>query len=301
MKIIHDPAVFETEKGTCWRHTSSFVGYGSGYPEEVTLRNFERLPLSTPCAVVHMLTCTMHAKYYQRRDRQTRMFGAFYIREGEMYFRSNDQILLAEPGDCVLLHPHCRNDFLHRDGNKCSYYEVVLTGAALDEMIRLYDLEHVLWLRIPDDRFFRELDPRLELLEKEQKNPLTVHRLAGLAAEVLQFLSFHAKNAPLLPVAGQIRDILEQHLAKKIKMAEVARNAGIELHDLNRIFKESFGVTPYQYLKTCRMRRGVELLRKGVSVKETAARVGYGSSKAFATEFLRVYKVTPRESCEDSN
>lgn len=299
MKIIHDPAIFEVEKGTCWRHTPSFVGYGCGYPEEVELRNFSGLitasAVSAPCVVEHMLTCTAHARYYQRRTRQTRQFAAFYIRKGEMYFRSNDRILLAGPGDCVLLHPHRQNDFLHLPGKSCIYYEIVLSGTAIEEMIRLYDLEHVLWFRIPETRFFGETDRRLALLEKESKDPLTIHRLAGIAVETLQLFSFLSRNASLPPVAEQIRDILEQHLEKEIKMAEVAGMAGVASHELNGIFKESFGVTPYHYLKNRRLGHSAELLRKGASVKEAATLIGYSNAKSFATEFLRVFGVTPRE------
>ena len=53
-------------------------------------------------------------------------------------------------------------------------------------------------------------------------------------------------------------------------------------------------MTPYQYLKKCRMVSAAELLSKGIPVKNVTDMVGYASSKSFSSEFHRFYGASPR-------
>ena len=199
MKILRDSSIFDSEKGTCWRSDPTFVGYGAGYPEQVELLNFTGRPsdASLPCRMEVMLHATMQTRYYQHRTRQTQKLSFFCICSGRMYFQSNNSVLLAEAGDCVLLKPHCRNDFLYADERQCSYYEFILTGNMLDEFLRIYNLEQVFGLKLNDEKFFRKLFERMKPPADVKPVSSIFPELTGVAFELLQRISSAVQFRPV--------------------------------------------------------------------------------------------------------
>jgi AraC-like DNA-binding protein len=61
---------------------------------------------------------------------------------------------------------------------------------------------------------------------------------------------------------------------------------------LKKLFKNIFGVGPYEYLVRKRFQKAKILLESGLSVKEVAAQVGYRPSD-FTTAFREYFGFTP--------
>ncbi|MBN2642690.1 MAG: helix-turn-helix transcriptional regulator [Victivallales bacterium] len=297
MKIIHDLDILNMERGSCWINNSTLHGYGTGYPAVAELCRFlAPREYVASCRVGHILRNTIYDKYYQRRIRQLGMLSIFYIKTGEMYFRSNEQIILAEAGDCVLLKPHSKNEFLYLPGREpCLNYELALSGALLDDIIRLYGLEHVVGFHLDADDFFEDIFNRLKELKQRKSKSVSTHYLAGIAAETLSFIAQAISQKEVQQTARLVQDLLEQNIEKKIKMQDIAKMLDVSLPKMNKQFKLTFGITPYLYLKNARLQRGAELLRKGYFVKEVAALIGYSSPKSFAAEFHRFHGISPRQ------
>lgn len=60
-------------------------------------------------------------------------------------------------------------------------------------------------------------------------------------------------------------------------------------------FKQSFGMSFSSFLEQRRITHACELLKKGVAVKETAEKVGYGSDYSFRRAFKRVVGIPPSD------
>ena len=77
-------------------------------------------------------------------------------------------------------------------------------------------------------------------------------------------------------------------------LQELARSVGINDTKLKRGFKAVYGTAPYAYLRAQRMVAARELLVvQGLSVSETAARVGYGNVSHFIDAFARHHGLRP--------
>ena len=87
---------------------------------------------------------------------------------------------------------------------------------------------------------------------------------------------------------------IRAHSASPLRIAELARLAGMSLSVFHRRFKASTGLTPLQYQKQLRLyeARSLLLYRPG-NVAAVAAQVGYQSLTQFTREYARLFGKPP--------
>lgn len=86
---------------------------------------------------------------------------------------------------------------------------------------------------------------------------------------------------------------LEQRLAEKVTLAELAEHVGIGRASVIRSFKAQLGITPFEYLLRIRLARAVDLLGTGMSGAAVACEVGFCDQSLLCRQFRRIYGVTP--------
>lgn len=86
--------------------------------------------------------------------------------------------------------------------------------------------------------------------------------------------------------------ILENY-SYPITMEQVASYVGVHRSQLFRKFKEGYGMAPQQYLIEVRLMKAQELLKKGLSVTETAYSVGFGDVTNFSRQFRQRLGMAP--------
>ena len=91
---------------------------------------------------------------------------------------------------------------------------------------------------------------------------------------------------------------LRTHLDRKVTRRSLAREFGITPEHVNALFKKHLGVTPTQFIQRERMQKAYHYLRdEGLSVKETAARVGFDDPFYFSRVFKRLMHRSPTSVC----
>ena len=89
--------------------------------------------------------------------------------------------------------------------------------------------------------------------------------------------------------------ILESYRDPTLSLDEMAKSACVSRFHFIRIFKDTKGVTPMQYLAATRMDAAMRLIQscQQMSISEVADSVGYIDRAAFARAFKRHYKIAP--------
>lgn len=78
------------------------------------------------------------------------------------------------------------------------------------------------------------------------------------------------------------------------QFSKLASLVNLSRSRLRHLFKQETGLTPVQYLKLVRLRKGEVLLRTSfLSIKEICNRVGMPSSGYFVREFRKLYGLSP--------
>ncbi|MCP4116934.1 MAG: helix-turn-helix transcriptional regulator [Desulfobacteraceae bacterium] len=91
-------------------------------------------------------------------------------------------------------------------------------------------------------------------------------------------------------------EILANNMESPPSFLELARMAGLTHNRLSLGFRETYGVTPFTYLKDIRLNRARVLLReKRGNVTEIAFSVGYGSLSHFAKAFKEKFGISPKK------
>ncbi len=87
--------------------------------------------------------------------------------------------------------------------------------------------------------------------------------------------------------------VVESDLASDLQLTEIAARIATSPRQLQRVFAEVGGTTFRQHRAYLRLDRARDHLRRGVSVSETAALVGYRHPAHFSAAFRERFGVVP--------
>ena len=158
---------------------------------------------------------------------------------------------------------------------------------------------------------FQTRDPQLEsistmlLNELEQgslSNRLYIDSLSNILA--VNLLRQHATTRPHLPVyegglpsrqLRQVLDYMDAHLAQEIKLADLAQLLDISQFHFSRLFKQSLGISPYQYLIQQRVECAKQLLKTTDRlITDIALTCGFNSHSHLSKQFRQLTGMTPK-------
>lgn len=94
----------------------------------------------------------------------------------------------------------------------------------------------------------------------------------------------------------KINQFICNHLSEDLLISSMATEIGMSKYHFARLFKESTGMSPYQYLIKCRIERAKILLRdKTARISEVASTVGFSDQSQFTRHFKRLVGATPQQ------
>lgn len=126
------------------------------------------------------------------------------------------------------------------------------------------------------------------------KNALSMHILHRYSAQKPHQRDF---EDGLEPVKLQIViNYINDYLNRDLHLAELANLVQISPYYFSRLFKQSIGVTPHQYVTQCRIEKAKQLLkRRDLSITYISQQVGFHDQSHFSKTFCKIVGVTPKK------
>ena len=158
---------------------------------------------------------------------------------------------------------------------------------------------------------FQARSPQLEsistmLLDEIQQgslsNRLYIDSLSNILA--VNLLRQHTTTRPHLPIyegglpprqLRQVLDYIDAHLDQEIKLPNLARLLDMSQFHFSRLFKQSLGISPYQYLLQQRVERAKQLLKNTDRlITDIAFACGFNSHSHLSKQFKQLTGMTPK-------
>lgn len=258
-----------------WPVLRGLLASGAGHAARTT----ERLHLGSPSRAA-LLYCVHGSGWCELRGR------IHPVRPGDLLVLPSDH-----PGVCT---PHQSNPWsvlwVEAQGERVAEYLRAMRATADLPVLRLGDAPRVVSL-------LNEVRRDLE----SPATPANVFHAAHTLAHLLSVLIQHAghpveTSAPgVSKVAAAITHMTE-HVEEPLKIGMLAELAGLSPSHFTLLFRQQTGCTPRAYLHLLRMHRAVQwLTTTALSVKEIAARLGYGDPFHFSRQFKAFSGLAPRD------
>lgn len=141
-----------------------------------------------------------------------------------------------------------------------------------------------------------------ELQQESSGSRLYIDSLTNVLA--VNLLRQHAATKPQLPIyegglplrqLQQILNYIDAHLDRDIKLADLARLLDMSQFHFSHLFKQSIGISPYQYLIQQRVERAKKLLKQTDRlIVDIALECGFNSHSHLSKKFRQFTGVTPK-------
>lgn len=143
-------------------------------------------------------------------------------------------------------------------------------------------------------------DEMLYIVHHKDETPL------HLIGHLYLFLDSLVRSSPASQAVqgGRLRDFymkeafsfIEQNFQNDISVEDIAAACGLNRSYFGKIFHESMGKTPQEFLISYRMTKATELLKlTDLSISDIGNVVGYPNQLHFSRAFKNVYGVSPRD------
>lgn len=125
---------------------------------------------------------------------------------------------------------------------------------------------------------------------------LSAHLLRHYSAEKYNLQEYKHKSSLSKYKLRQVIDYINDNLDEDLSLVQLASVVQISPYYFARLFKQSIGVAPHQYLLQCRIEKAKRLLaREDLSIAQISQQVGFNDQSCFTTKFRTFVGVTPKK------
>ena len=144
---------------------------------------------------------------------------------------------------------------------------------------------------------------KAEMIAKNSENDFYIHSLeTALAAHLIRNYSTRASTIPDCEQGLSRRQLhrsieyIQAHLDQNLSLTAIAEELGLSSYYFCRLFKQSMGISPYQYLLQQRIEQAKQLLgRSTLKVTQVALACGFANSSHLAKHFRQQTGVSPTQ------
>lgn len=201
-----------------------------------------------------------------------------------------------------MIFPGQINTYIADEQLPWKYMWIEFDGLRVKEALSVTDLRKDAPVYHSHSKELREklADEMLYIVNHPQESSF---HLIGHLYLFLDYLLQSAKSTKLVS-SGRMSDYyikeainyIEQNFQNNISIEDIAAVCGINRSYFGKIFRNSIGRSPQEFLMNYRMVKATELLKlTSLSIADVGSAVGYENQLHFSRAFKNIYGVSPRE------
>lgn len=215
--------------------------------------------------------------------------------------RGETETYQIKSGQGFMLFPHQINTYIADKTLPWEYVWLEFDGLRVKEAVEMAGLS-------PNSPVYRANSKDLakemmsEMLYIAQHADSSPFHLIGHLYLFLDYLTRSAASMNIIK-AGRLRDFyikealsyIEQNFQNDISVEDIAAICGLNRSYFGKIFRDTVGKSPQEFLMSYRMAKAAELLKlTTLSINDIGNAVGYPNQLHFSRAFKNIYKISPR-------
>ena len=216
--------------------------------------------------------------------------------------KGETRIYSVKSGQGFMIFPDQINTYIAHKQRPWEYMWIEFDGLRIKESLSVTDLCKDAPIYHSHSKELREklADEMLYIVNHPHESSF---RLIGHLYLFMDYLLQSAKSTKLVS-SGRMSDYyikeainyIEQNFQNNISIEDIATVCGINRSYLGKIFRNSIGRSPQEFLMNYRMVKATELLKlTSLSIADVGSAVGYENQLHFSRAFKNIYGVSPRE------
>ena len=221
-----------------------------------------------------------------------------YIRRGSCITDFSKQSLPAKTGELYVIAPKDVHTQRNYEFTETYYMVFSVSPAFFDCSSRVIDIKQdqaiVLWIQQ-----LTELNDEMLLQQCQRLTYTILSRIAMLERRLHSELT-------TMPQLNCAISYIENNLAEPtLSQTIIAKNAGISISYLKKLFRQELQTSPMKFVQQARMRKALQLLRNQyMFINEISEACGYPNPNYFSRLFKQIHHKTPtafRNTPHDAN
>ncbi|WP_104203892.1 AraC family transcriptional regulator [Billgrantia saliphila] len=248
-----------------------------------------------------VLQATFSDFSYDRHAHEEYAFGVTLT--GRQDFFSGGQFHRSPPGNVIQFNPEQVHDGHPGDDSALGYVMVYVPSAQLETLFAdAAGCERAGRFRASEtlmaDPQLRGAILDLSRLVSDQVGSRIEqeHALYQIASRLVQRAGkFQPGGTTSRPDAllQRAKEYILAHLEEDLSLDDISQAAHLSKYHFLRLFRQQFGITPHQYVLSCRANAARNALEAGVAPNEVAFRYSFSDLSHFNRRFKRIYGKTP--------
>ena len=225
----------------------------------------------------------------------------FYIVGGKGQFLIQDQLYPVNANNLVIINPNVPHTEVSLNAQPLEYIVLGIEGVELASSEqsngRFSMLDHFESVEISG--CLRNILREMELKSTGYEDVCQAY-LEILIIRLMRNTALVVPTEPQVISANRqcaaVKRYIDQHFKETLTLDQLAEEAHMNKFYLSHAFKQEFGVSPINYLISCRIREGKRLLAEtDLSLSQIAAVLGFSSSSYFSQSFRNAEGIRPTE------
>ena len=222
---------------------------------------------------------------------------------GHGFIRVNDRVWPVDPGHVAWIFNHHENTHWPEEGSPWEMYWIRVEGPKMDQIYKTLTASGSPVFTRVDSAKAATLYRRIFRILKRR----SIAMEAALHAEVAALITllFTARHSTTPATAGEAEipatlhrplEAMRLYYQKPLRVAELAKMAGMSVTNFFRNFKAATGTSPIDWLRRERINQAKHrLLETGASIAAIAEQTGFYDQFYFSRDFKRMTGVTPSQ------
>lgn len=223
----------------------------------------------------------------------------YYIVSGEGFYKHNGEKKRFIPGCIYIIPQNFERSFSWNEdvGFKHMYFDFFYS--------KVFALNKPIYFKADEDNTIEQIILFLEDFLKKCSDGIynKFDFKKGITGCFTMLLSLIEKTHSIEFVEDnrieKVFTFIHKNYSKDISVDDMAKLVYLNKSYFSKLFKDSTGMTPHEYLKNYRITKGIEMINNNVSVSEAAERTGYKSPNAFSAAVKSSTGMSPKQNAKE--